>query len=83
MLYIDIDIHHGDGVEEAFYLTDRYDLGLPLFLQYLSPQAPTTSFVLVEDQTARFMRQLGRHGMQASCKADICGQSIGSELLES
>lgn len=23
MLYIDIDIHHGDGVEEAFQLTDR------------------------------------------------------------
>lgn len=23
MLYIDIDIHHGDGVEEAFYSTDR------------------------------------------------------------
>ncbi len=23
MLYIDIDVHHGDGVEEAFYLTDR------------------------------------------------------------
>lgn len=23
MLYIDIDIHHGDGVEEAFYTTDR------------------------------------------------------------
>ena len=23
MLYIDIDIHHGDGVEEAFYCTDR------------------------------------------------------------
>ena len=22
-MYIDIDIHHGDGVEEAFYLTDR------------------------------------------------------------
>jgi histone deacetylase 1/2 len=22
-LYVDIDIHHGDGVEEAFYLTDR------------------------------------------------------------
>lgn len=21
--YIDIDIHHGDGVEEAFYTTDR------------------------------------------------------------
>lgn len=23
MLYVDIDIHHGDGVEEAFLLTDR------------------------------------------------------------
>jgi len=22
-MYIDIDVHHGDGVEEAFYLTDR------------------------------------------------------------
>lgn len=22
-MYIDIDIHHGDGVEEAFYLSDR------------------------------------------------------------
>lgn len=23
ILYIDIDLHHGDGVQEAFYLTDR------------------------------------------------------------
>ena len=23
VLYIDIDVHHGDGVEEAFYTTDR------------------------------------------------------------
>lgn len=23
VVYIDIDIHHGDGVEEAFYMTDR------------------------------------------------------------
>lgn len=23
VLYIDIDIHHGDGVEEAFYCTNR------------------------------------------------------------
>lgn len=23
VLYIDIDVHHGDGVEEAFYVTDR------------------------------------------------------------
>ena len=26
VLYVDIDIHHGDGVEEAFYLTDRCSL---------------------------------------------------------
>lgn len=25
VLYIDIDVHHGDGVEEAFYFTDRYN----------------------------------------------------------
>ena len=23
ILYIDIDVHHGDGVEEAFYNTNR------------------------------------------------------------
>jgi len=23
VLYIDVDVHHGDGVEEAFYLTNR------------------------------------------------------------
>lgn len=23
VLYVDIDVHHGDGVEEAFYLSDR------------------------------------------------------------
>lgn len=23
ILYVDIDVHHGDGVEEAFYLTNR------------------------------------------------------------
>ena len=23
VVYIDIDVHHGDGVEEAFYTTDR------------------------------------------------------------
>jgi acetoin utilization deacetylase AcuC-like enzyme len=23
VLYIDIDVHHGDGVQDAFYLSDR------------------------------------------------------------
>eukprot|EP00983_Pelagomonas_calceolata_P081088 1155418-Pelagomonas_calceolata.AAC.5 len=26
VLYVDIDVHHGDGVEEAFYLSDRENL---------------------------------------------------------
>ena len=30
VLYVDIDIHHGDGVEEAFYLTDRSVHPMPL-----------------------------------------------------
>eukprot|EP00961_Rhodomonas_salina_P282627 3819215-Rhodomonas_salina.1 len=30
VLYVDIDIHHGDGVEEAFYTTDRVMTGLSL-----------------------------------------------------
>ena len=34
VLYVDIDIHHGDGVEEAFYLTDRVMTGTPsLFIK--------------------------------------------------
>ena len=37
VLYVDIDIHHGDGVEEAFYLTDRCGRGChtPQQLQHL------------------------------------------------
>ena len=38
-LYIDIDIHHGDGVEEAFYLTDRVlDRLLPQIRRPLFPR---------------------------------------------
>lgn len=29
VLYLDLDIHHGDGVEEAFIATDRYTGELP------------------------------------------------------
>lgn len=35
VLYIDIDVHHGDGVEEAFYTTDRVmTLSLHKFGEY-------------------------------------------------
>lgn len=35
VLYIDIDVHHGDGVEEAFFYTDRYTGFLYFFLSDL------------------------------------------------
>ncbi|KHJ81778.1 histone deacetylase family protein [Oesophagostomum dentatum] len=35
VLYIDIDIHHGDGVQEAFYFTDR--VSFEFFRKVLPP----------------------------------------------
>ena len=35
VLYIDIDIHHGDGVEEAFYTTNR-SVDTPHYTTFLS-----------------------------------------------
>jgi acetoin utilization deacetylase AcuC-like enzyme len=40
VLYIDIDVHHGDGVEEAFYLTDRWTLLLAEHLTYSETTKP-------------------------------------------
>ncbi|KAH9660075.1 Histone deacetylase [Citrus sinensis] len=45
VLYIDIDVHHGDGVEEAFYFTDRYNLTKYLILvTYPDVKVMTVSF---------------------------------------
>jgi histone deacetylase 1/2 len=44
VLYVDIDIHHGDGVEEAFYLTDRV-MTVSLFSFFFSA---SSSFALVQ-----------------------------------
>ena len=41
VLYIDIDIHHGDGVEEAFYTTNRADRAFHKFAN-TSPARVTT-----------------------------------------
>ena len=41
-MYIDIDIHHGDGVEEAFYLTDRVlTVSFHKYGDYFFPQTGT------------------------------------------
>lgn len=39
VLYVDIDVHHGDGVEEAFYVTDRVmTVSFHKFGDYFFPQ---------------------------------------------
>ena len=41
VLYIDIDVHHGDGVQEAFYLTDRvYTLSFHKYGRILRNDTP-------------------------------------------
>jgi acetoin utilization deacetylase AcuC-like enzyme len=46
VLYIDIDIHHGDGVEEAFYCTNRYVAYTSLLLDaYMCPCSHITFYV--------------------------------------
>jgi hypothetical protein len=40
VLYVDIDIHHGDGVEEAFYLTDRVMTVSSSAFVFLPPSPP-------------------------------------------
>eukprot|EP00798_Chlamydomonas_sp_ICE-L_P009961 gene9961-7837_t len=39
VLYVDIDVHHGDGVEEAFYMTDRVMTSSTAPLTVLFPSA--------------------------------------------
>jgi acetoin utilization deacetylase AcuC-like enzyme len=53
VLYIDIDIHHGDGVEEAFYTTNRVmTASFHKFGEYFPGQrphshSPTTTLALL------------------------------------
>ena len=34
VLYLDLDVHHGDGVEEAFITSDRYRMSCMRLLMY-------------------------------------------------
>ncbi len=45
VLYLDIDVHHGDGVEEAFYLTDRSATGSTHWRSPLGPRSDRGSGV--------------------------------------
>lgn len=48
VLYIDIDIHHGDGVQEAFYLTDRVmTVSFHKYGNYFFPGTGTKSFTVL------------------------------------
>ncbi len=52
VLYLDIDVHHGDGVEEAFYLTDR------VMTVRASDRLSFLSMKLVEQKNARERGQM-------------------------
>ncbi len=57
VLYIDIDIHHGDGVEEAFYTTDRvFTLSFHKFGEYF----PGTGDIRVSQRKINFHSPLIR-----------------------
>jgi acetoin utilization deacetylase AcuC-like enzyme len=44
VLYIDIDVHHGDGVEEAFYLSNRvFTLSFHFFEKFFFPETGAIS----------------------------------------
>lgn len=46
VLYIDIDIHHGDGVEEAFYTTDRVmTVSFHKYGDFFFPGEPAAGFL--------------------------------------
>jgi histone deacetylase 1/2 len=50
-LYIDIDIHHGDGVEEAFYTTNRV---LSLSFHKYGEYFPGTGDARVFEETSNY-----------------------------
>jgi len=61
VLYIDIDIHHGDGVQEAFYLTDR--VMTVSFHKYGNYFFPGTGmmFLLSDTSHLKFKKKLNVH----------------------
>ena len=59
VLYIDIDCHHGDGVEEAFYTTDRV---MTLSLHKFGEFFPGTG--LLEDRKRQGFRLFCEHSIE-------------------
>jgi acetoin utilization deacetylase AcuC-like enzyme len=53
VLYIDIDVHHGDGVEEAFYTTDRV---MTVSFHKYGEFFPGTGELRVSDHTVSYAR---------------------------
>ena len=66
VLYIDIDIHHGDGVEEAFYTTDRVMTVRPRSYASLVLVAPTTSDQAMYTCSVAFTKGMASSQAQAT-----------------
>ncbi|KAF6717379.1 Histone deacetylase 3 [Oryzias melastigma] len=76
VLYIDIDIHHGDGVQEAFYLTDR--VMTPVIKQVVDFYQPTC--IVLRVSRRRLSGSVGHCESIAVCLQ--CGaDSLGCDRL--
>uniref|UniRef100_A0A7N0VJD9 histone deacetylase n=1 Tax=Kalanchoe fedtschenkoi TaxID=63787 RepID=A0A7N0VJD9_KALFE len=86
VLYVDIDVHHGDGVEEAFFLTDRVmTVSFHKFGKYYSVNVPLDAGI--DDDSYQFMfKPIMRKVMEVydpkavvlQCGADsLCGDRLG------
>ena len=61
MLYIDIDVHHGDGVEEAFYTTDRV---MTVSFHKYGEYFPGTGEIRVRSFSAKMLLSLTKFALQ-------------------
>ncbi|GJX11559.1 histone deacetylase 9 isoform X3 [Tanacetum coccineum] len=52
VLYIDIDVHHGDGVKEAFYFTDIKVLRIPLVSSLVAKENQLKILYVISDNKA-------------------------------
>ncbi len=73
VLYVDIDIHHGDGVEEAFYTTDRV---LTVSFHKYGDYFPGTGDVLDVGAKVGAALEFGQHPAQHITRAPChCGRA--------
>merc|ERR1719402_499897 len=79
VLYVDIDIHHGDGVEEAFYTTDRVmTVSFHKYGEYFPGTDDTSYEGLFVPVVSRVMELYQPSAVVLQCGADsLSGDRLG------